>query len=77
MSIALPAPLTGLVGRQAELAEAAALLAEAWLLTLTAPGGAGKTRLAMKLASDVAHQFPDGAWFVDFSPLADGQFVWD
>lgn len=73
----LPTPLTRFVGREAELARAAALLAEGRLLTLIGPGGAGKTRLALKLASDVAHQFPDGAWFVDLSPLADGQFVWE
>jgi len=73
----LPTPLTRFVGREAELARAAALLAEGRLLTLIGPGGAGKTRLALKLASEVAHQFPDGAWFIDFSPLADGRFVWD
>jgi len=65
------------VGREAELARAAALLAEARLLTLTGPGGVGKTRLAVQLASVVADQFPDGVWFVDFSSLADGNFVWD
>jgi len=73
----LPAPLTRFVGREAELARAAALLAEARLLTLTGPGGSGKTRLAVQLASVVADQFLDGVWFVDFSPLADGTFVWD
>jgi predicted ATPase/DNA-binding CsgD family transcriptional regulator len=73
----LPAPLTRFVGRENELAEAAALLAEARLLTLTGPGGAGKTRLALRLASTVAEDFPDGVWFVDFSPLSGGEFVWD
>ena len=73
----LPAPLTHFVGREAELSEAAALLAEARLLTLTGPGGAGKTRLALRLGTVVAEQFPDGVWFVDLSPLSGGQFVWD
>ncbi len=77
MSITLPAPLTRFVGREAELAKAAALLVEARLLTLTGAGGAGKTRLAVQLASVVAKQFPDGVWFVDFSPLSGGQFAWE
>src|SRR5260370_10749366 len=77
VSINLPAPLTRFVGREAELAQAAALLAQGRLLTLIGPGGVGKTRLAVQLASVVADQFPDRVWFVDFSPLADGKFVWD
>jgi len=74
---ALPAPLTRFVGRESELAEAAALLAETRLLTLTGPGGAGKTRLALRLASAAAPEFPDGVWFVDLSPLSGGEFVLD
>jgi hypothetical protein len=77
MSVTLPAPLTRFVGREAELAEAAALLGEARLLTLTGPGGAGKTRLAVRLAASVTEDFPDGVWFIDFSPLPGGEFVWD
>lgn len=50
----LPVPLTRFVGRDAELVEAGALLAGNRLLTLTGPGGAGKTRLALRLASGVA-----------------------
>jgi len=73
----LPAPLTRFVGRESELADAAAVLGEARLLTLTGPGGAGKTRLAMRLAFGVAEEFPDGVWFVDLSPLSEGGFVWD
>ena len=76
-SAKLPAPLTRFVGRETELAQAATLLAEARLLTLTGPGGAGKTRLALRLASTVADNFPDGVWFVDLSSLSAGQFVWD
>ena len=77
MSANLPAPLTRFVGRETELAQAAALLAEARLLTLTGPGGAGKTRLALRLAAVVAEHFPGGIWFVDFSPLSGSEFVWD
>jgi predicted ATPase/DNA-binding CsgD family transcriptional regulator len=73
----LPAPLTRFVGRVSELAEAAALLAETRLLTLTGPGGVGKTRLALRLASAAATEFPDGVWFVDLSPLSGGEFVLD
>ena len=54
--VTLPAPLTRFVGREVELARAPALLAEARLLTLTGPGGAGKTRLAVQLPSVVADQ---------------------
>jgi len=73
----LPVPLTRFVGREAELARASALLAEARLLTLTGPGGTGKTRLALRLASSVAEGFADGVWFVDFSTLSGGEFLWD
>jgi len=73
----LPVPLTRFVGRKAELAQAHGLLAGNRLLTLTGPGGAGKTRLALQLASAVATDFPDGVWFADLSPLSSGEFVWD
>ncbi len=73
----MPAPLTRFVGREAELAFVRQLLAESRLVTLTGPGGAGKTRLALRLGSLVQDGFPDGVWFVDFSPLSDGVFVWD
>ncbi len=77
MSTTLPAPLTRFVGRGTELERASTLLAGDRLLTLTGPGGAGKTRLALRLAAAVAEQHPDGVWFVDFSPLSGIQFVWD
>src|SRR5712691_2871514 len=73
----LPILLTRFVGREAELAEAATLLAEVRLLTLTGSGGAGKTRLALELASAAASDFPHGVWFADLSPLSSGEFVWD
>ena len=73
----LPIPLTRFVGREAELTQVRALLAGSRLLTLTGPGGAGKTRLALQLASAAASDFPDGVWFADLSPLSGGEFVWD
>jgi predicted ATPase/DNA-binding CsgD family transcriptional regulator len=75
--MSLPSPLTRFVGREAELAEAGALLAETRLLTLTGPGGAGKTRIAIRLAPELAESFPDGVWFVDLAALSGGQLVWD
>jgi len=75
--MALPVLATRFVGREAELAEAATLLIENRLLTLTGPGGAGKTRLAIQLASAFAQHFPDGVLFVDLSPLSDPEFVLD
>ena len=75
--MSLPSPLTRFVGREAELAEAGALLAETRLLTLTGPGGAGKTRIAIRLAPELAGSFPDGFWFVDLAALTGGQLVWD
>src|SRR6266849_998343 len=73
----LPIPLTRFVGREAELAEAATLLAATRLLTLTGPGCAGKTRLALELASHLAGNVPDGVCFVDLAPLTAGAFVCD
>ncbi|HEY7461638.1 MAG TPA: tetratricopeptide repeat protein [Gemmatimonadota bacterium] len=59
------------MGRERELAEAARLLATTRLLTFTGPGGAGKTRLALQLASAQAARFPDGSWWIELAPLTD------
>jgi len=69
----LPAVPTSFVGREAELAEAADLLVRPGvrLLTLTGPGGAGKTRLALETARGLAIRFPDGVWFVPLASVTD------
>jgi predicted ATPase len=67
----LPAPLTRFIGRAPELAEIAALLRTARLVTLTGPGGSGKTRMALAVAAQVRAAFPDGVWFVDLSGVAE------
>src|SRR6266545_5929662 len=67
----LPIPLTSFVGRERELAAVTRLLCcrDVRLLTLTGPGGVGKTRIALQLANDVAAAFADGVAFVDLAPI--------
>ncbi|WP_185930917.1 MULTISPECIES: ATP-binding protein [unclassified Streptomyces] len=67
----LPAELTTFVGRRRELAEARQLLARTRLLTLTGPGGVGKTRLALRLASESRRAFASGVCFVELAALED------
>jgi non-specific serine/threonine protein kinase len=67
----LPIHLTTFVGRERELGETRRLLQRARILTVTGPGGCGKTRLVVQAASEVLHRYPDGVWFVDLSPVAD------
>ncbi len=70
-----PMQLTTFVGRDAELDEAAGLLATTRLLTLTGPGGTGKTRLSLQLAARAADDFPDGVFFVPLEPIRDPMLV--
>lgn len=72
---ALPLPLTSFIGRARELATATALLATSRLLTLTGPGGTGKTRLALQLATRARAQFPDGIRLVELARLDDPALV--
>src|SRR5829696_9137491 len=71
--LALPRPPTRLIGRESELAAVCALLAQEHvrLVTLTGPGGTGKTRLALAVAADATVCYPDGIVFVDLSALTD------
>ncbi|MFH9824538.1 ATP-binding protein [Streptomyces bobili] len=71
----LPVETTSFVDRRGELAEGRELLAGARLVTLTGPGGVGKTRLAGRIASRVARAFPDGVRFVHLSGLRDPELV--
>ena len=71
----LPVELTSFVGRRQELAEVKRLLGTTRLLTLTGSGGAGKTRLAVRAAEEMARGFSDGVWFVDLAPLDDPMLV--
>jgi predicted ATPase/DNA-binding CsgD family transcriptional regulator len=71
----LPLQLSSLVGRDRERTEAGMLLAERRLLTLTGPGGSGKTRLALAVANDAAEEFEDGVWWVALAALSDPELV--
>ena len=62
--------LTSFVGRAGPVREVAALLDRNRLVTVTGPGGAGKTRLASEVARQVAGRFADGAWLVELAPVA-------
>ncbi|HEU0237264.1 MAG TPA: AAA family ATPase, partial [Candidatus Limnocylindrales bacterium] len=70
----LPVQLTSFVGR-AEIAAAAALLATTRLLTLVGPGGTGKTRLALQLATEAGSAYPDGTYFVGLDAVVDPELV--
>jgi hypothetical protein len=63
----LPLQLTSFVGRGREIAEAGRLLDTNRLLTLTGPGGSGKTRLALAVASEAIDRFEDGVWLVELA----------
>jgi predicted ATPase/class 3 adenylate cyclase len=71
----LPLQLTSFVGREKEIAEVKRLLGTARLLTLTGPGGTGKTRLSLQVAADVLDRFPDGVWLVEFAPITNPALI--
>ena len=72
---ALPRPPTSFVGREHELADARRLLVQNRLLTLTGPGGCGKTRLAVELAAGVDDEYPEGVHFVSLAGITDPALV--
>jgi len=74
---ALPTSLTPLLGREQEAQRVCSLLqrSEIRLLTLTGPGGVGKTRLGIQIASDLMHDFAHGVCFVSLAPLSDPELV--
>ncbi|MEP7355672.1 MAG: tetratricopeptide repeat protein [Anaerolineales bacterium] len=66
----LPAPLTSFIGREREQPQVRQLFSAGRLVTLTGPGGSGKTRLALQAAGGLLADFPDGVWLVELAPLA-------
>ena len=71
----LPRDINSFVGRDDERAEVTNLLGSSQLLTLVGPGGVGKTRLAVQVASEALADYPDGVWLVELGPLARGDLV--
>ncbi|MEO5704801.1 MAG: adenylate/guanylate cyclase domain-containing protein [Candidatus Limnocylindrales bacterium] len=71
----LPTQLTSFVGRERELVEAGVLLAANRLVTLTGPGGTGKTRLSLQVAANAAEDFPDGIFFVALETVREPMLV--
>ncbi len=73
----LPAQPTAFIGREAELGEIVRRLDTEGirLLTLTGPGGIGKTRMALQAAAELIEQFEDGVYFVDLAPIRDPEAV--
>src|SRR5205085_12558973 len=71
----LPAPVSELIGRDAEIAEVVSLIGAHRLVSLTGAGGIGKTQLALAAAHQILPHFTDGVWLAEFSPLADPGLV--
>jgi len=65
----VPVELTSLVGRARELTEVKRLLAAARVVTLTGPGGIGKSRLALRAAHQLGLYFPQGVWLAELGEL--------
>ena len=73
----LPHQLSSFVGRLQEIDDAEARLGTTSMLTLTGPGGVGKTRLALEVGAHMVDAFPDGVWFVELGTLDEGSLIGD
>ena len=73
----LPAPVDSFVGRQVELAEIVEAISADRLVTLTGPGGSGKTRLALEAAASLVPAFADGVWLVALATVNDGERLFE
>ena len=71
----LPVQLTRFIGRSTQIDDVVGLLSANRLVTLTGAGGVGKTRLALRVADELADSFADGAWFVDLAPVTEPDVV--
>ena len=71
----LPGSVSELIGRDNELRQLVSLAVRCRLVTLTGPGGIGKTRLALAVARELLVEFPDGVWLVELAPLSDPGLV--
>ncbi len=71
----LPVQLTTFVGRERDMAEVIRLLSGSRLLTLTGPGGGGKTRLALQVAAEILAEYRDGVWLAALATVTDPAFV--
>jgi len=74
-SMNLPVALTSFIGRERELSEVRKLLVTSRLVTLTGPGGCGKTRLAIQAASEIKDTFRDGVWLADLASVREPGYV--
>jgi len=75
LATSLPVELTSFVGRESEVAQVRGLLAGTRLLTLTGPGGTGKTRLGVRVATESIEEYEDGVFFVPLGPVEDAGLV--
>jgi predicted ATPase len=71
----LPIARTTFVGRDGEVSDVTDLLGRHRLLTLVGSGGVGKTRLAIRVGTQLLDRYPDGVWFVDFAPITNPELV--